>query len=528
MLNNGSSTSAGVYGAIDDQSVRGVAVSSSIGAMVGPSKRGPVGVPTLTVDKKNFRSKFGAPDAKLTFAHFCAEQFLSEGSQLYFNRVARNAKYGSTRIATVNEFATIQPSVEGFDTPDDYSFNENDILFLYAVDPGNWNNDLRIVAYPDTSDIANELFVLDVYEGSSTIAVESYRATLRETIDGYGRQLCIEDQLEQKSARLRARVNRNHPKYLNNDKLRLVNSVLAGDLTYGHDGDAITIDDIIDGWDAYADTEEITVTLLINGGFASPAVHLKMAEVAEQRGDAFAILDMPSEFQGTQQAVAYRRNTLNLSSSYAGIYTPDLSITNEDNVTIFCPPSGFVAACYARTDRVAAEWFAPAGVTRGKVLANGVRQIYKQGDRDTLDQNQVNFVHKMPNYGLVLWSQETLQGFASALSNIHVRRLMNSLMAQLKIAALAGVFEQNDATLRLQLSGIAEDILGPIKRGRGLYGYEIICDSSNNPPELEASGDCVLDVYVDPMMIAKRIHLNAIVPRTGQIQYAISVNDRTQ
>lgn len=527
MLNNGSSTSAGVYGATEDNSVRGVAVSSSIGAMVGPSHRGPVGVPTLAVDKKGFRGRFGVPDANLTYAHFCAEQFLSEASQLYFNRVAREAKYGSVRVATVNNFATIDLSVEGFDDPEDYAFNEQDILFIYGENPGNWNNDLRVVLYPDVSDSAGEKFVLEVYEGTSTVAAEVYRATLRDKLDGYGNQLNIVTQLEDRQSRVRARVNVNHPKYVQNNGVPLVNSVITGNLTYGDNGLPVTIDDIIDGWDAFEDTEEITVTLLINGGYASPAVHLKMADVAEQRGDAFAILDMPSNSQTTQAAVAYRRNTLNLNSSFAAIYTPDLSILNEDNVNIWCPPSGYVAACYARTDRVAAEWFAPAGVTRGKVLANDVRHVYKQGDRDTLDPNQVNFIHKMPNYGLVLWSQETLQAQASALSNIHVRRLINSLMASLKIAALAGVFEQNDKTLRLELTAIAEGILGPIKRGRGLYGYEIICNSTNNTPELEASGDVILDVYIDPMMIAKRIHLNAIVPRTGQIQYAIATSDRS-
>ena len=527
MLNNGSSSSAGVYMGEEDNTVRGVAVSSSIGAMVGPSHRGPVGVPTLTTDKKNFRARFGAPDPALTMAHFCAEQFLSEASQLYFTRVARNAKFGSIRIVTLNNFAAIQNAVEGFDDPEDYSFAEQDILFLYARDPGAWNNQLRIVAYPDVSDSANEMFVLEVYEGSATIAVEVYRATLRDKTDGYGRQIGIESQLESNNSRLRARVNRRHPKFVQNESIRLVNSVIAGDLTMGENGDPVTIDDIIEGWGTYEDTEEVTVTLLINGGYANPAVQMKMIEIAETRGDAFAILDTPSAYQTTQRAIDYRRNTLNLSSSFGALYTPDLRVLTEDNVDIWCPPSGYVAACYARTDRVAAEWFAPAGVTRGKVLANGVREVYRQGDRDALDQNQVNFVHRMPSYGLVLWSQETLQGFASALSNIHVRRLMNRLQASLRLAALAGVYEPNDSFLRLALTRIAEDILEPIKRGRGLYGYEIICDSSNNTPELIASGDTILDVYVDPMMIAKRIHLNAIVPRTGQIRYSIEQMDRT-
>lgn len=526
MLNNGSSTSAGAYTGTDDQSQRGSQVSTAVGAMVAPSHRGPVNVPTLRTDKQTFRATFGAPDPSLTFAHFCAEQFFSEGDRLYFMRVARNAKYGSARIATIDNFAANNPAVEGFDDPEDYAFNEQDILFLYPANPGNWNNDLRYVAYPDTSDPANEQFMLEIYEGSSTVAVEVYQATLREKLDGYGRQLCIADQLVSKDSRIRARINTKHPEYVKRESVRLVNAVITGVFTYGSDGDAVTIDDIIEGWEAYADTEEITVNLLINTGYSSPAVQLKMTEIAETRGDAFAILDVPSDYQTTQNAVNYRRNVLNLSSSFAALYTPDLRVLSEDNVDIWVPPSGFVAAAYARTDRVAAEWFAPAGVTRGKVAALGIRQLYRQGDRDTFDENQVNFVHKLPNHGLVLWSQDTLQGFKSALSNIHVRRLMNSMQTALKDSTLVGVYEPNDTYLRLELTRIAESILAPIKRGRGLYGYEIICDNTNNTPELIANGDTILDVYVDPIMIAKRIHLNAIVPRTGQIKFSIEQVER--
>lgn len=526
MLNNGSSSSAGVYGNVRDNTVRGVTVSSSIGAMVGPSNRGPVGVPTLRTSKQNFRDKFGAPNPRLTYAHFCAEHFFTEANQLYFTRVAREAKFGSTRIATVDHFATSIPSTEGFDSPSDYSFNESDILFLHAADPGQWNNDLSVLMYPDTFDRNNELFVIEVYEGNTSVPVETYRVTLREITDGYGRQTCIKDVLERADSRIRAVVNYDHPNLRANPNLRLINAVVRSEFLFGSDGVPITIDDIIEGWDLYEDTEEITVTLLINGGYANPAVHQKMLDVAERRGDAFAILDTPSDMQMTQAAVGYRRNTLNVNSSFGALYLPDLRVTTADNVQIWVPPSGFVAACYARTDRVAAEWFAPAGITRGKVAADGVKHTYRQGDRDALDQNQINFVHKMPGHGLILWSQETLQSIASSLSNIHVRRLVNSLQSSIRIAALAGVYEQNDSVLRMELRQICESILGPVKRGRGLYGYEIVCDATNNTPEYIASGDVILDVYIDPMMTTKRIHLNANVVRTGQVSYQISILDR--
>jgi hypothetical protein len=526
MLNNGSSTSAGVYEKVVDNSVRGVAISPSVGAIVSASHRGPVGIPTLETSKKNFRMTFGAPDAGLTYGHFCAEQFLEEGDRLYFLRVARNALYGGIRLSSVNTFSMFQDVGQGYEDPLDYAFTESDILYLYSRDPGAWNNDIRVITYPDVNDRENEKFVLEIYEGSSTIASEVYRVTLRDKLDGYGRQMGIESVLESANSLLRCRVNRNNVSFRANEAVRLVNSVSAGNINHGSNGDPVTMDDIIEGWDLFEDREEITVTLLINAGYSSPAIQLRMVEIAEQRGDSIAILDTPSNVQRTQQAIQYRRNTLNVSSSFGALYLPDISITTEDNVTIWCPPSGYVAACYARTDRVAAEWFAPAGVTRGKIRANDVRHVYRQGDRDALDQNQINFIHKMPPYGLVVWSQETLQGFASALSNIHVRRLVNGLMGSLSAASLVGIYEPNDRFLQLALTNIADRILGPIKRGRGLYGYEVICDASNNTPELVASGDTRLDVYIDPMMTTKRIHLNAIVPRTGQMQYAISVINR--
>lgn len=526
MLNNGSNTSAGVYEAVHDNSVRGTATSPSIGAMVGPSDRGPVGVPTLITSKQGFRNKFGAPNPSLTLAHFCAEQFLSEASQLYFTRVANNAKLGSVRVSTVDHYATAVPSVSGYDNIEDYAFNESDILFIAAVNPGDWNNNVSVLMYPDTFDPNEELFIVEVFEGNNFVPVESHRVTLREVTDGYGRQTCIEDVLKAKDSRIRVRVNYNHPQLRRNEKERLINSVVRADLSQGSNGDKTTIDDIINGWDVYEDTEEVTVTLLINGGYAIPAVQQKMLEIAESRGDAFAILDVPSTEQTTQRAVAYRRNTLNANTSFGALYLPDLQVISEDNIQVWVPPSGFVAACYARTDRVAAEWFAPAGLTRGKVAADAVRHTYRQGDRDALDSNQINFVHRMPGHGLVLWSQETLQAHASALSNIHVRRLINSMQSAIKIAALIGVYEPNDDILRMQLRQISESILSPIKRGRGLYGYEIICDETNNTPELIASGDTILDVYIDPMMITKRIHLNANVVRTGQVSFQVSLQDR--
>jgi phage tail sheath protein FI len=88
---------------------------------------------------------------------------------------------------------------------------------------------------------------------------------------------------------------------------------------------------------------------------------------------------------------------------------------------------------------------------------------------------------------------------------------------------LYSVFEPNDTILRTQLRDMCTTFLEPIKRGRGIYNYEVICDATNNPTEQVANGDTVLDVYVDPAIPVKRIHLNAIIAKTGGIQFAVSL-----
>ena len=65
---------------------------------------------------------------------------------------------------------------------------------------------------------------------------------------------------------------------------------------------------------------------------------------------------MPSANQAVQSAINYRNNSLNLNTSYAAIYTPDVLIQDQyTSQQLYIPPSGYVAAVYARTDKVASD-----------------------------------------------------------------------------------------------------------------------------------------------------------------------------
>lgn len=521
-LYNGSSTSAGVYAGEEDNSFSPQQTNPTIGAMVGPSRRGPLNKPTFTSSVNNWRRYFGRFDPSLTFAHLCAEQFLKQASALWFVRVARNAKYGWVAVHSENGFAQIKPALVGYSEPEDHNPIPEEILYIHAADPGKWNDNVRVVLYPDVDDPTEELFVLEVYEGNYSVPVEVYRGTLRDVQDGYGRQLNISQQLEDAESRIRAVVNEDHPAFVASEgKTRSINAVIVGDLRHGDDGDPVNTSDIINAWEYFEEPEDIEVTLLINGGYTDPSVHRKMLDIAADRRDCFAILDVPSNMQTAQKAVNYRRNVLNANTSFGALYTSDIKVTHEGK-KIWVPASGAVAARYAYNDNVAAEWWAPAGVQRGVIEgAEALREEYDLGARNMLDQNQVNFLHNINGYGITIWAAQTLQAEKSALQDVPVRRLICSVEKKIKYRTLAGVFEPNDPFLWKELKGFAEKVLEPVKNGRGVYAYAVKCDEETNPPHQIANGDVVLVYYVQPTRYGKRILFTTSVAKTGEISTAV-------
>lgn len=521
-INSGSSTSPGVYTGERDNSVRATAPSTSVGAIVGPSHKGPVGEPILVTDEEDFIRKFGNADISLTYMHYCARAFLQESSRLYVIRVAKNALLGGLAVKTENNFSKTENLSNGLSDEEDIVFGSKDIMVIYGANPGRWNNNISVLMYPDTDDPEDERFFLEVFEGSAQVPTESFRATIREKKNGFGDQIGIEYQTEEFSEYIRVMVNENHEDLVNNPALRLINSVTQGEITQGSSGDPVNESDIMEGWNGFSDPEEVSVNILINAGYTAPSIQLNMLQIAEDRYDSFAVLDLPSREQATQDAINFRRNTLNANTSFGALYGPDVKIRDTREARdVWIPPSGHVAGAFAYTDRVSAAWFAPAGLNRGQLNVLGLRETYRQGDRDALFENQINPIRVMRGgQGIVLWGAETLQSFASALSNINVRRLILLLQNAISDAALVAVFDPNDEFLRLSIRNMAEGVLNPIQQGRGLYGFEVIVDDRNNTPETIANGDLIVDVYVDPVIPAKRIHLNAIIPKTGQIQFA--------
>lgn len=517
-----SSPSAGVYTVENDLSKRTTALSTSIAAIVGYSERGPVMQRTLTVDDTDFKLKFGDQDPNVDgFMHYCALGFLTQGNRLYTTRVVNGAKTGGLMVYTKDNFCTIRSLDTGFEWDRiEPAFSDVDIMLVYAENPGTWNNTIRIALIPDVNDPTGDAFTLNVYEGDSDIPVETYRCTTFKKMENK-KQLFIEE-VTKRSPRIRVKLNRNHIALKSNRKADVVNAIAGGQMVGGSNGESIKQSHIIAGWDLYDDWEQVEVNILINGGYSTVPVQLHMDTIAQKREDCIAVLDVPPDYQEGNLPVEYRRDVLALNSSFSALYTSDIFMADSTNqIDLYLPPSGHVAAQYAYTDRVKACWYAPAGETRGKIKgALGTAQEYKLGHRNALTESQVNCIRTISNVGTCIFDEQTLQAYASSTQAVHNRRLLCMLRSSIRLANLTGVFRPNTSLLRDEQKQSAEDLLKPVLRGQGLYWYSVVCDERNNPPESIQNGDVIVDIYLQLTEAAKRIHLNAVVAKTGQIKFA--------
>lgn len=520
---SGSHSSAGVYVREIDLSQRVERATSSIGVIVGEAHRGPVGQRTLVTSEKDFVNLFGEPDPTIGFGIHSAIAFLEEADRLYYTRVAPEALYGGAVITWDGYFNQSSSFLQGESDPTLHAMTANDLFVVYPKDPGSWNDTVFIRLYPDTR-TTQAYFYLEVYLKDVAVPVEKWRCHLNFVVDGNGVQANVEEQVNRRSNYIRISQNHQATELVTNPNKVLINRLDAGgDPQYigirmpgGSDGRRPNIGELMQAWDLYADPEVVDINILINAGYTDTNYQSYMNSLAKDRMDCVCILDTPSDMQEFQQAISFRRNDLHLDSSYAALYSPDVYTVDKYNDTrLYLPPSGFVAAAYARTDRDYELWFAPAGMNRGDLKVSGLGKTYDQGMRDALYESQVNAIKIIEGQGIKIWGADTLQVVASSLSNISVRRLMIFIEKSLSNSLIAAVFDPNDEILRARLTDQAVRFLNPIKQARGLYNFEVICNESNNPAESIAAGDLNIDIYIDPVLPVKRIHFTAIINRTG-------------
>ena len=204
-----------------------------------------------------------------------------------------------------------------------------------------------------------------------------------------------------------------------------------------------------------------------------------------------------------------------INSSYGALYWGWLKTFDQYNdQNIWVPPSGHVSAVFARTARETEQWFAPAGLRRGKLLtAIDVEYNPGQGERDLLygSGNAVNPIVSFIQDGIVVFGQRTLQRQSTALDRVNVRMLLIFLKKNLNRILRSFIFEPNDETAWAQVRNVVNPFLSDIQARRGLDGYKVVCDETNNTPERRDRNQLWVSVFIKPTKAIEFIVLNLVI-----------------
>jgi hypothetical protein len=259
--------------------------------------------------------------------------------------------------------------------------------------------------------------------------------------------------------------------------------------------------------------------LLTPGLFATPArigasQTTTIINNTMNRGDAIFVTDLVP-FSSSINDVTTQANSKN--TSYAAAYWPWVQTIDPDSSQlIWVPASTMIGGVYAYNDNVSEPWFALAGINRGG-LSTVVRAEKKlsQANRDTLYSNKVNPIATFPGTGVVVYGQKTLQTKASALDRVNVRRLLIALKSYIGQVANNLVFEQNTIATRTSFLNQVNPYLESVQQRQGLYAFKVVMDSSNNTPDVIDRNQLVGQIYLQPTKTAEFIYLNFNILPTG-------------
>ena len=182
----------------------------------------------------------------------------------------------------------------------------------------------------------------------------------------------------------------------------------------------------------------------------------------------------------------------------------------------FIPCNGDVAGLMVRTGILAFPWFSPAGQQRG-ILNNAIKLAYSpsKDQRDLLYSSRINPIINQRGAGILLFGDKTGLGYASAFDRINVRRLFLTIEQSLEGAANAQLFELNDVNTRSNFVNIVEPFLRDVQAKRGLFDFLVVCDETNNTPDVIDNNEFRADIFLKPTKSINFVTLTFVATRTG-------------
>jgi hypothetical protein len=268
---------------------------------------------------------------------------------------------------------------------------------------------------------------------------------------------------------------------------------------------------------ALSNADEWDINMVVTPGVVRrlhPSVATSVLDMVEQRNDCFYIMDTTAAGDSVDTATGQAND---VDSNMAATYYPWIKTVDVNtNKLITVPPSVLLPGVFASNDRVAAEWFAPAGLNRGGLTgAVSVLNRLTQSEKDDLYEGKVNPIVQFPGQGIVVFGQKTLQDKPSALDRINVRRLLLTVRKYIASTSRYLVFEQNTSTTRNRFLNIANPYLESIQQRQGLYAFKVVMDDTNNTPDVIDRNIMKGSIFLQPTKTAEFIQIDFNILPTG-------------
>jgi hypothetical protein len=290
---------------------------------------------------------------------------------------------------------------------------------------------------------------------------------------------------------------------------------------------ALNAGDYTTGYNQFTNPDEVDISLVITGdagGDSNLATvqQFVIDSISSTRKDCVAFISPPQTgivggITPTTAVTTWINTTLQRVSTYAVAdcgwkYQYD----KYNNLYRWIPLNGDIAGLCVRTDQTRDPWFSPAGVNRG-AIKNVVKLAWNptQTQRDTIYSIGVNPVVSLPGQGTILFGDKTLTTQPSAFDRINVRRLFIVLEKAIATASKFSLFELNDEFTRAQFVALVEPFLRDVKGRRGIFEFRVVCDTTNNTPNVIDNNRFVGDIYIKPTRSVNFIQLNFVAVRTG-------------
>jgi phage tail sheath protein FI len=302
----------------------------------------------------------------------------------------------------------------------------------------------------------------------------------------------------------------------------------------GYSEATVPLSTISSGYNYFTSAEDVDISLVLQGkpiagstasqGFTVANFQLAnwiIDNICAVRKDCVAFITPDDGIvtgnQGNQAAAVVAWRDILHDSSYTVLDSGyKYQYDRYNDINRYLPTNGDIAGLCARTDNQRDPWWSPAGFNRGQI--NNVIQMRwnpKQASRDLLYSNGINPVISIPGQGTILYGDKTLQSKPSAFDRINVRRLFIVLEKAISRAAKYSLFEFNDAFTQAQFKNLVTPYLRQIQGRRGITDFLVVCDSTNNTPQVIDSNQFVGDIYIKPARSINFIQLNFVAVGTG-------------